>query len=533
MQDLGRAAVGAALFGIVLALGLAAPCLAASFRWANDVDVRSLDPYARQEVFLQSFVGNIYEPLVRRGRDLALEPALATSWMQVAPRIWRFALRQGVRFHDGTPLTADDVVFSFDRVRASTSHLGGAVASIKEVRKLDDWTVDLVTNAPDPLVPEEIASWSIMSKAWCEANDAAAPADLAQNADNFATDHANGTGPFMLKQREPNVRTVLVRNPAWWDQSRHNLDEAIFEPIADPEERVAALAAGTLDMIYSVPPDEIERIARTPGLRIVHGPDLRTIFLGFNLAAAQLPEGNVKGRNPFKDRRVRLAFYRAIDEGTIAAKIMRGMATPAGLLVAPDVNGFDPGLNTRMSYNPAAAQKLLAEAGYPAGFATGMDCPTDRFVNDEAICQEVAAMLAQIGVKVTLLAQPRAQYFAKILGPKRSTSFYLFGWVPSTYDALNALVNLAATRSPATAAGAYNIGGYSNPALDALLVRIAAETDGARRTALLREALTIVRDDVAYIPLHQQALVWAVRAGIDLAQPPDGDFSLRHVAVKE
>lgn len=531
-QTIRRRAIRAAVAGIALVLAHVAPVTAATFRWASDGDLRTLDPYAQRERFAQSFLANIYEPLVRRGAGLALEPALATSWAQVAPRVWRFTLRRDVRFHDGSPFTADDVVFSFARVQEATSHLGSAVASIKDARKIDDWTVDLVTSEPDPLVPEAIADWDIMSAAWCNANEANAPADLGRGP-NFATDHADGTGPFMLQERGTTGRTVLVRNPAWWDTPRHDIDEAIFEPVADPEKRVSALAAGSLDMIYAVPPEAIERIGHTPGVHIVHGPSLRTIFLGFNQLPGPLPVSDVKTRNPFRDRRVRLAFARAIDESAIIAKVMRGMARPAGLLVGPGVNGFDPALDTRATYDPAAARKLLADAGYPAGFMTGLTCPTDRFVNDEAICQEIAAMLAKIGVKVRLTALPRADYFARLTGLKPAVSVYLFGWASETDDALDTLINLAATRDPGTSAGAYNIGGYTNPALDGVLARAAVEGDRAKRTALLGDALRLVRDDVAYVPLHQQAIVWAARDGVELTQLPDGTFPLRYVRLKQ
>jgi peptide/nickel transport system substrate-binding protein len=520
--------------GIALALALAAPCAAATFRWASDGDLHTLDPYAQRERFQQSFLANIYEPLVRRGATLAPEPALATSWSQVAPRVWRFDLRRDVRFQDGTPFTADDVVFSFARVQEATSHLAASVAAIKEVRKIDAATVDLVTAEPDALLPLEIADWDIMSAAWCQANDATAPADLAHDGQNFASDHADGTGPFKLEAREPGARTVLVRNRDWWDSAQETVDEAIFEPIADAEQRVAALAAGDLDMIYAVPPDAIDHIGHTPGLRIVHGPSLRTVFLGFNQFPAALPEGNVKGRNPFRDRRVRLAVASAIDESAIVAKVMRGMARPAGLLVGPGVDGYDPRLDTRPAFDPAAARRLLADAGYPQGFATGLTCPTDRYVNDEAICQEVAAMLAKVGIKVALTAVPRADYFARLIkATKPAVSLYLFGWDADTYDTLDVLTNLAATRLPGTSVGAFNIGGYSNPALDGLLARAASEGDGAKRAAFLGDALKIARDDVAYVPLHQQEIVWAAREGVDLVQPADGTFSLRYVKLNE
>jgi peptide/nickel transport system substrate-binding protein len=288
-------------------------------------------------------------------------------------------------------------------------------------------------------------------------------------------------------------------------------------------------------MIYDVPPQDIDRIARRPGFKIVQGPGLTTIFLGFDQWRDQLLESSVKGRNPFKDRRVREAFARAIDEQAIIDKVMRGHATAAGLLAPPGIAGFDRALDSRPAYDPARARRLLADAGYPGGFETGMDCPTDRYVNDEAICGEVVAMLAKIGVKVRLLAQDRARFFAKIM-PSASTgmktSFFLMGWTAQSYDAQRVLVNLAATRDAAKQQGDFNLAGYSNPALDALLARVRVEADAAARLALLRRALALVKDDYAYIPLHRQDVVWAARDTVDLVQRGDNTFPLRYVRMK-
>jgi peptide/nickel transport system substrate-binding protein len=474
----------------------------------------------------------MYEPLVRRNKQLKLEPALATEWSQPQPDVWRFKLRQGVKFHDGTPFTADDVVFSFGRVRAPGSNLATVVATVKELKKVDDFTVDFVTNGPDPILPDEITGWYMMSRAWCEKNNAVKPADLTKNEESYATNHENGTGPFILKEREPDVKTVLVPNPNWWDKPEHNLDEVVFQRISNAATRVAALLSGEIDMVYTVPPQDTDRIAKTPGLRILQKPELRTIYLGFDQDRPELLESNVKGKNPYKDKRVRQAFYQAIDEEAIKTKVMRGFATPTALMVGPGVNGFDPTLNTRFPYDPAAAKKLLAEAGYPDGFETGMDCPTDRYVNDEAICQAVVAMLARVGIKVHLLAQTRAKYFAKILPPSYNTSFYMLGWTPATYDAHNMLLNLVESRDPATHAGEMNIGGYSNPEVDALTKEIQVETDKEKRLAEIHDALRIMRDDVAYIPLHQQAVVWAVRDNVDLVLQADNYFQLRYVKLK-
>ncbi len=505
---------------LAAALAAAPPVAAKTFRWASDRDVRSLDPYAGRETFLRSFDENIYEPLVRRGRDLALEPGLAVSWTQTAPEVWRFHLRAGVTFQDGAPFTADDVVFSFRRANGPHSRIAGLLATIAQVRTIDAHTVEFHTNGPDPVLPDELSEWPIMSSRWCGAHD-----------DDYAAEHADGTGPFMVAARVPGERTVLAANPHWWDRREHDLDKAVFTPIADPQVLVAKLAAGALDMIYTVPPQDLDRIAHTPGLRIVERPGLMTVFLGFDEWRPTLVDSSVKGHNPFRDRRVREAFYRAIDEPAIIAAVMRGHATPAALMVAPGVNGFDPALDKRLPYDPAMARRLLAAAGYGGGFETGMDCPTDRYVNDEAICTAVAAMLGKVGITVHLHAQNRADFFAKIMPPGLDTSFFLLGSTAATYDAQNVLFTLAATRNPKTHAGDFNIAGYSNPKLDALLARIQVESDRGARRALLRHALALVQNDIAYIPLHQQNVLWATRTGVQLVQRADDTFPLRYVRL--
>lgn len=520
-------------FALVLAGVVASisPLAAKTLRWSNDQDVFSLDPYTRQETFLQSFDANIYEPLVRRGRDLQIEPALAVSWHQEAPDRWRFDLRHGVKFQDGTPFTADDVVFSFGRARAPSSEIATALAAIRSVDKIDDFTVDITTDEPDPILPEELPLWDIMSAKWCMDHDVEQPANVLAGADSYANDEANGTGPFMVQSRKPDVLTVLVPNPYWWDKPLHNLDRVEFRPMQGTA-GIAALLAGKLDMLYDVPLQTTNRIRHASGVHLVQGPELRTIFLGFDYRHDQLRDSDVKDRNPFRDRRVRQAFYQAIDEDTIKTKVMRDFATPTGLLVGPGINGFDASLNARLGYNPGEAKSLLAASGYPRGFSIGMDCPNDRYLNDEAICNSVVSMLAKIGVKVTLEAQTRGKFFAKLMAPEQGSGFFLMGWEPSTYDALDALVNLTATPNKDAHRGDANFSGYSNPALDALISEIAGEADPAKRLDLLHKALALVKDDIAYLPLHQQDLVWAARDNIELVQQGDGMFPLRYVVVK-
>ncbi len=512
---------------------------AKTFKWANDGDVNSLDPYARNETFLLSFNQNIYDTLFRRDKNLKLEPSLATKAEIVNPTLWRYTLRQGVKFHGGEPFTADDVVFSINRANGKGSNLVGNLTSVKAVRKVSDFVVEIDTKYPDPLLNDKVALIAIMSKAWAEKNNAVETADMTKNEENFATRNANGTGPFMLKVREPDVRTVLVPNPNWWDKAEHNLTEVIFQRVANDATRVAALLSGEIDMVYTVPPQDVDRIKRTAGRRVLEAPETRIVFFGFNQQLDELPDTSVKGKNPFKDKRVREAFYRAIDVEAIKRTVMRGQSRPSALMVGQGLNGYDQSMDVRPKVDPELSKKLLAEAGYPNGFETRMDCLNDRYVNDEAICQAAVAMLAKIGIKVNLVAQTRAKYFAQILRTASdiekspNIAMYMLGWSPTaTYDVHNVFESLIQTPSAATKKGLFNAGGYSNKKVDELSDKMEQETDKAKRDAYIKEATKLYLDDYAYIPLHQQVVVWAAKDNVELHQPSDNYFFLRHVKVK-
>ncbi|HUA54547.1 MAG TPA: ABC transporter substrate-binding protein [Candidatus Sulfotelmatobacter sp.] len=522
------------MLALVLVLA-AAPADAKTLRWAFQGDVNSLDPYALNETFTHGFLSNVYEGLVMRDKALNLVPGLALEWKSTAPTVWRFKLRPNVTFQDGSPFSADDVVFSFQRVTKDGSDDASLVAAVQEVRKVDALTVDLVLRYPDPILPQEITSWLIMSKAWAEKNGAVDPSSTAKKIENFATRNADGTGPFMVKSREPGVKTVLVPNPHWWGKVEHNLTEVVFTPVASDQTRVAALLAGDLDLIDPVPLQDLDRLSKEKSIKLLQGPELRTIFLGLDQYRDQLLYSNVKGKNPFKDRRVRLAVYQAIDIQAIKTRVMRGASRPSGLMVGPGVNGYDAKIDQRYPYDPAAAKKLLADAGYADGFQVTMDCPNDRYINDERICQAVVAMLARIGIKVDLLAQTKARYFQKILSG--DTSFYLLGWLPPSYDAHSTLFNVMdtpAARAPGApkGQGGYNPGGYSNPKVDALTQQIAQELDPAKRQALISEAFLLHKQDVGEIPLHQQALAWGVRPNVHVELRADDYLDLRHARVE-
>ena len=502
---------------------------AATFRYADQGDAVSMDPHALNESLQLTIVANVFEPLVGRGKKLELVPLLATSWKQTSPTVWRFNLRQNVKFHDGTPFNADDVIFSYERSKAEGSDMKTKIGTVKEVKKIDDYTVDFVTNEPFPILPDTINTWYIMSKVWCEKNNSTAPVDVRKGKENAATLRANGTGPFILKSREPGVRTVFSSFPGYWDKVESNVTEATFTPIKNDATRVAALVSGDIDMMEPVPLQDIEKLKAAPNLKVLQGPELRTIFLGMDQSRDELLFSNVKGKNPFKDKRVRQAFYQAIDIEAIKTRIMRGAATPTNLMIAPGIKGFVPELNKRLPHDAAAAKKLLADAGYSDGFEVGMNCPNDRYVNDSAICQAITAMLAQIGIKVNLMAETKVTYFPKILS--RNTSFYMLGWTPDSYDAQNALFALIMTPSPA-GQGLFNLGTYSNKRVDELSAQIASELDQTKRNAMIAEAFKIHSDDIGHIPLHQQALAWAMKKNVELVQLADNFNLLKWVVIK-
>ncbi len=502
---------------------------AQTFRWANDGDVNSMDPYTRQETFLLAFNANIYDPLVRRNRQMQVEPALAVRWENPSPTVWRFHLRQNVKFSDGTPFTSADVLFSYQRTRAPGSNMASIFATVKEVRVVDAHTIDFETTVANPIFTQELTNWAIMSKTWAETHNATRPADLTTREENFATRNAMGTGPFRLASREPDRRTVLERNPGWWDTPTHNVQRAELNIIANDATRVAALLSGEVDFVYTVPPQDVTRIGNAPGVRIIQGPELRTIYLGMDQLRPELLKSDVKGRNPFQDVRVRRAFYQAIDVQAISRTVMRGQSRPTGLVYGPGVNGFREADDVRYPFDPEASKRLLAEAGYPNGFGVTMDCPNDRYVNDEAICTAIVNMLARANIRITLNAQTRVRYFAEINAPRYNTSFYLLGWTPATGDAHNSLNSLAYTRRGDR--GVFNNGGYSNPRFDTLVDRIAVETNPAQRQELITQASRLLHEDVGMIPLHQQQVVWAARSNVEVVQTADNYFQLRHTRV--
>jgi peptide/nickel transport system substrate-binding protein len=526
-MSLKKSVVAAAILSVLATASLMAG--AQTIRIANQGDALSLDPHSLNESLQLSVAANVYETLTGRNKDLSLAPLLATSWKQTSPNVWRFELRKGVQFHDGTPFTADDVVFSFARAKGDGSDMKATLSDIKEVRKVGDLAVEIETNGAFPILPDVISLTMIMSKKWCEENGAAKPVDKRKGIENTASFKANGTGPFRVRERQPDVRTVFTRNANYWGKIEGNAQEIIFTPIANPATRVAALVSGQVDVMEPVPVQDIARITASPNARVITGPELRTIFLGMDQKRDELLYSSVKGKNPFKDKRVRQAFFQAIDIVGIQKTVMRGASRPTALLVGPGVNGWTAEQDKRLPFDVDAAKKLLTDAGYPNGFEVTMNCPNDRYVNDGQICQSVASNLAKIGVKINLATETKGTYFPKIL--RRDTSFYLLGWTPTTYDAHNALSSLTACPDD-KGTGQFNLGAYCNPKLDELTKKIQSESDKGKRDAMIKEAFTIHMDDVGHLPLHQQSLAWGVSKKVELTQLADNFMYFKWMSIK-
>lgn len=512
----------------VLALGLTAAD-AKTFRWASASDIPTWDIHSQNNALANGIHAAVYEALFYyNSRNFALEPLLATGYKQVSPTQVRITLRQGVKFHDGAAFDADDAVYSLERAMAKTSNFGVYTQGIDKVTKVDSHTIDITTKGPNPVLLRQLTELRMMDRGWAEKNNSLEPKDIKTKDENFAHRNANGTGPFMLKSWEQDVRLVLVRNPNWWGKMEGNVTEIVYSPIKAEATRVAALLSGEVDMILDPSPADLPRLRNTQGLKVVDGAENRTIFLGLDQYRDELPGSNVKGKNPLKDVRVRKALYQAIDINTIARVTMRGLAQPTGTLIAPQVNGWTKKADQRWPYDVDAAKKLLAEAGYPDGFEVDFACPNNRYINDEEICQAVTAMWARVGVKAKLRTLPLVTYFPMI--QRYEASIYMLGWGVPTFDALYSLQSLVRSVG-AQGDGNYNVGRYSNPQMDALVERIKKEVDQTTRNGLIEQALLLSHQDVSHIPLHNQVIPWAMKTSVDLVHRADNRIDMRLVKV--
>ncbi|MBL8524006.1 MAG: ABC transporter substrate-binding protein [Betaproteobacteria bacterium] len=513
-----------ALAALLLALA-AATAQAKTLRWSSQGDAATHDPHAQNEGVNNQINGQIYEQLLVRDKNLKSIPCLAVSWKQTSPTVWVFNLRKGVKWQDGSPFTADDVVFSILRAQQDTSNMKVYAVPLGKPRKIDDFTVEFTTPVPNPVMIDMVSSGNIfiMSKAWATKHKVEKPLNHRNGEETYASKHAMGTGPYMLVSREPDVKTVLKKNPNWWGiaegRFEGNVDEVVYRPIKQASTRVAALLSGEIDFVLDPPVQDIQKLKQEKSLKVLEGRENRVIFIGMDQARDQLLYSNVKGKNPFKDRRVRLALYQAVDVNAIETTVMRGLSIPTAIqLSSPKAAGIPDAMDQRYPLDLAASRKLLAEAGYPSGFSVTIDCPNDRYVNDEKICIALAGMWARIGVDVKVNAISKTTYFPKL--QKLDTSMYLLGWGGATTDAIFSLKPVMHSRNN-TGAGEYNWGDYRDATLDGYIDRAEGETDQEKRRELIVAAMKRHHDEVLHIPLHVQVSPWVSKANVSVVHRAD------------
>jgi peptide/nickel transport system substrate-binding protein len=515
---------------ILSAALISASAVAVPFRWASQGDPLTMDPHSQNEGLTNTMNGQVYETLFRRDKKLQLTPSIATEWKQTDPLTWVIKIRSGVKFHDGSTLVPEDVIFSVERAKHPNSQIRVYATKVGTARKLDANTLEFKLTEVNPIFLDHLNTIFIMSKAWAEKNNSVNPQNFKEKEEKFSALNANGTGPFRLISRQPDVKTVYKANENWWHKREGNISSVTFTPIKSDATRVAALISGELDFILDPPPQDLERLEKTPNTKVINGVENRIIFIGMDQARDELQYSNVKGKNPFKDKRVRQALYQAIDIDTIKTRLMRGQAFPTGGITVSPLGAFnDPAIEKRLPFDVNAAKKLMADAGYPQGFEVTLHCPNNRYINDEKICQALAAMWAQIGVKIKLEAAPRAIHFPRL--EKLDTSMYMLGWGGAITDAETTLTPVLRNRA-AGGVGDYNYGNYKNDKLDQAAAASSKEPDAKKRKELILTALKAHNDEINHLPLHRQVIPWASRATVNLTHRADNWLEWDWITIK-
>jgi peptide/nickel transport system substrate-binding protein len=513
---------------------LATAADARSVKWARSGDALTMDPHAQNEGPTSTLAHQIYEPLVTRAVNGDLIPTLAVSWRVLPsdPTIWEFKLRPNVKFHNGNAFNADDVVFSINRARSPESDFKGLWASVEAVTKADELTVHIKTKGPNPTLIQNTTNTFIMDKEWSEANNVVKVQDFKNKEETHAVRNANGTGAFSLVSREADVRTVLKRNDNYWGKGTVPLEvtEVIYTPIKADATRLAALLAGEVDIVQDVPVQDIQRLKSQQNLRVAEGPENRTIFLGMDVKSGELKGSDVKGKNPFADKKVRHAMNIAINREAIQRVVMRGQSRPTGTIAPPFIVGYTKEMGTPPRFDVARARAMLAEAGYPNGFSATMHCPNDRYVNDEGICQAVVGMFGAIGIKVNMVSQSKSLHFPMIQKNPPETQFYLLGWGVPPFDSDYIFSFLYHTRQGPR--GGWNATGFSDTALDAQIQSLSSETDQAKRNATIAAIWARLQDETLYIPIHDQMIAYGMKNEIDVPVHPDNTIWIKNIAFR-
>jgi len=510
------------IFLTILFVFVSSNSWAKTIKWSMQGDSLTLDPHGQNEGPTTQVSRQIYEALVTRGLDMSIGPQLATKWKAVDPNTWYFFLREDVKFSNGQKMTSEDVVFSILRAKQPTSDFKEYISTISSVKAIDDYTVQIKTSKPNPILLNQLSNIFIMSKQWSTENFVIAPQNWDAGQETYAATNAMGTGPFKITLREPNTKTVFKKNTKWWGNVEHNLTEIQLLPIKNAATRVAALLSGEIDIVTDAPVQDLARITASAGHKVESTPQMRTIFLGMDQAADKLRTGNT-GDNPFKKKEVRQALYQAIDIEAIKKKVMRGLSEPAGIITFPGVTGYTKALDARLPYDVDAAKQLLADAGYPDGFDVELRCPNDRYVNDEAICTAVVGMLGKIGVNVSLFAQTKSKHFKELKDDQGD--FYMLGWGVPTLDSHYVFHYLYESGA------SWNKVNFSDADVDAAIRVMEGEVDLEKRNAAIAKAWKIVRDNIAYLPLHHQVISWASKSNVNVPIRPNNEPLFRFSSV--
>ena len=502
----------AALAGATLASGAAAEDLT-----IGSAATPTIDPHF---LFLTTNIAyntHLYGFLVARDANARRVPDLATSWTAVDDTTWEFQLRKGVKFHDGSEFTAEDVKFSIERipnVPNNPNPYTGTIRSIIGMEIVGPHTIRFTTDGVNPYLPDDLTEVLMVSKKAAE----------GRTTEDFNSGVAAiGTGPYKFVEHVHGERLVLARHEDYWGE-KPAWDRVTFKVISDDAARVAALLGGDVDMIDFVPPTEIGHLDADPDINVFKRPSDRIIYFFPNVRHDTSPyltdaDGEPLSENPLRDLRVRKAISMAINREAIAAKVMEGLAAPAGQTVPEGWFGHNPALMVE-TYDPEGAKQLLAEAGYPDGFGITIHGPNNRYVNDSKICQAVGQMLARIGLKVEVDTMPKSVFFSKVRVPNVEFSFGLLGWGNSPYPA-SGHIGLMHSYDKDKGTGAYNRAGYANPEYDAAIQKAVSTVDDAERERLEQAAVEIAMGDVALIPMHVQFTIAAARAGIDFEPRAD------------
>jgi peptide/nickel transport system substrate-binding protein len=503
-------------FWLFLLLAFGPTLHAADLRIGLAADVTSVDPHFANVAPNNNIGWHVFDALTHVDEDTRLVPGLATSWRAVDGLTWEFRLRRGVKFHDGSDFTAADVVFSLERAaKLPNGQFGAFVSRIVSRQIVDPYTVRLKTATPHAMVPQDLSSVFIVSH------------KAAAGAADFNSGRAMiGTGPFRFAAFRRGDRVELARNNTYWGGASA-WDKVVFRILPNDPARLAALLAGDVDMIEQIPTADLPRIRAQPNLRVVQKISWRTLFFHLDQYRDHPPgvtdrAGRPLDRNPFKDPRVRLALSKAIHRQAIVERVMEGTAIPAANLVSPPVFGHAAGLKAE-AYDPEGAKRLLAEAGFPQGFAMTVHAPNNRYVNDDQIAQVVAQMLTRVGIAARVETLPMNVYLSKARNGE--FAFAMLGWGSFSGDL--ALGALLATPDAARGYGAWNWSHYANPKLDALIAQAFAAVEEKTREALAQEAMTLAMKDSAVIPLHHQLVSWAMKKSLDYTGRTD-EFSFAH-----